>query len=99
MKRTPLKKIGKIGVANKEARKRIAEIAEEKGLVNCEIRMGGCFNWMALAPAHRYKRSWYKGDVDKLSDYNEWVAVCVHCHNLIEIDPALTKEVFNRLRP
>lgn len=98
MKRTPLNKIGKIGRANIEARDKIAKIAEEKDLCNCEIRFDGCLNWMALAPAHRHKRSWYKGDVEKLSDYNEWVAACVACHDKIENDPVLTEEIFDRLR-
>ena len=84
MKRTRLRKIGKIGKANIEARKRIAEIAEEKGINYCEIKLEGCLGRMYLAPAHKHKRAWYKGDVDKLSDYNEWVCACVYCHHAIE---------------
>jgi len=99
MKRTPLRKVGKIGRANIEARRRIAAIAEEKQINYCEIAfLEGCTNW-PLAPAHRHKRTWYKGDVEKLADYNEWVSACQNCHNLIENDPKLTEEVFKRLRP
>ena len=99
MRKTPLNKIGKIGKANIEARKRIATIAEEKRLNHCELHLYGCLYKFALAPAHKHKRAWYKGDVEKLSDYNEWVAACQNCHNLIENDPKLTEEVFKELRP
>lgn len=98
MKRTRLNKIGKIGEANKEARKRIAEIAEEKCLDYCEIGFEGCLHTMYLAPAHRHKRSWYKGDVDLLSDIKQWVSACQHCHNIIENDKELTELEFFRLR-
>lgn len=98
MKKTRLKRVGKIGQANILARKKIAEIAEEKGLNYCEIKLGGCLGYMYLAPAHRNKRAWYKGNVDLLSDFNQWVCACVNCHNLIEHSQALTEQVFNRLR-
>ena len=100
MKRTPLRKVGRIGEANIEARKRIAEIARRNNLIACELVLDdGCLGYSYLAPAHRHKRSWYKGDVEKLSDYNEWVAACQSCHNTIENDPILTEEVFKKLRP
>lgn len=99
MKRTRLKKIGRVGRANIESRNKIAEIAEEKGLNYCEIRLGGCLKNLYLAPAHRNKRVWYKGNAELLADYSQWVAACVNCHNFIEHDKALTEETFNRLRP
>lgn len=90
--------IGRIGIANREARQIIAAIAEEYGLNRCEIHLPGCLiNWF-LAPAHRHKRGWYKGDVTKISDYNEWVCACQNCHDLIENDTKLTEEVFKKLR-
>jgi hypothetical protein len=99
MKRTPLKRIGKIGQANIEARKKIAEIAEERGLDYCELGLTGCLGKMYLAPAHKHKRAWYKGNAELLADPNEWVSACQNCHNLIEIDPKLTADVFEQLRP
>jgi len=98
MKRTRLNKIGKVGQANIEARKRIAEISEEKGLNYCEINLEGCLGGMYLAPAHRRKRSFYRGDVELLSDYNEWVCACVSCHNLIEHNQELTDKIFKKCR-
>ena len=99
MKRTPLRRIGKIGKANKEARAKIAEIAEERNLTRCEIMLEGCLGGMFLAPAHKHKRAWYKGDAELLADPDEWVCACQNCHNLIEIDPELTATVFEQLRP
>lgn len=99
MKRTPLKRVGKIGRANKEARDKIAQIAEERGLDYCELGLNGCLGRMYLAPAHRNKRAWYKGDAELLADYDQWISACANCHNIIEVDPALTEEVFEQLRP
>ena len=98
MKRTPLKKLGKVGEANMEARKRIAEIAEERGLNYCELKLTGCLGRMYLAPAHRHKRAWYKGDVNKLSDYRQWISACQLCHNVMEHNKDLTEGVFDKLR-
>ena len=94
MKKTRLNKMGKIGEANREARKKIAEIAEEKGLNYCELHMQGCLGRLFLAPAHRHKRAWYKGDVELLSDINQWVSACQVCHDTIEHNAELTEEMF-----
>ena len=106
MKRTPLKAkrwgiktIGKRGRANREARKRIAQLGAEMNITECEIKLAGCMRTFGLAPAHKHKRDWYNGDVEKLSDPNEWVGACQYCHDKIESNKALTEEVFNRLRP
>lgn len=99
LRRSAIKRVGKIGLANREARQKIAEIAEEKGLNYCEIQLEGCKKTWTLAPAHREKRAFYKGDVELLADYNQWVSACVRCHDRIEHDKELTEEVFNELRP
>lgn len=98
MKRTPLKRIGTIGRANIEARKMIAVICEEKNLNSCEIKLEGCLRGMYLAPAHKHKRAWYKGNVELLSDYKEWICACQNCHNKMEFNKELTEEIFKRLR-
>lgn len=98
MKRSRIKKIGKVGQANIQARKRIAEIAEEKGLNYCEIQFTGCTMTWPLAPAHRHKRAWYQGNAELLADFNEWVCACQNCHDTIEHDAELTQEVFEKLR-
>lgn len=98
MKRSPINKIGAIGRANQEARKLIAEKCEELGLNYCEIHLDGCTGNWPLAPAHKEKRSWYKGNVELLADYEQWVCACQNCHAQIEHNKALTEEVFARLR-
>ena len=93
-----MRRIGKVGRANIASRKKIAEIAEEKELERCEINLEGCTKTWPLAPAHRHKRAYYKGDAEKLADEKQWVVACQNCHDLIEFNAALTEEVFIRLR-
>lgn len=98
MKRSWIKKVGKTGRANINSRRKIAEICEELNLNTCEIKLSGClYNW-PLAPAHKHKRAWYKGDEEKLADFNEWVVACQVCHDTIEHNQQLTEETFARLR-
>lgn len=97
MKRSRLKKVGKVGKANIEARKRIAEIAEEKGLTYCEIKFDGCLRNAFLAPAHRHTRGWYKGNVELLSDFKEWLVACQHCHSILDGRGTTTQEESNRI--
>lgn len=98
MKRTPLKKVGKIGEANRAARKIIADIAESENLNYCELKLDFCTGTWPLAPAHRHKRAWYKGDVGLLSDFRQWVVACQNCHDFIETRPIFTEEMFIMLR-
>lgn len=93
-----MKQIGKIGKANIKARKKIAEIAEELNLNYCEARLEGCMGTFGIAPAHKHKRVFYKGDWEKLSDYKEWIVACQHCHEMMEKNRELTEKVFRRLR-
>lgn len=94
-----MKKIGRIGKANIESRKRIAEIAEDRNIVTCEIQLPGCRGTFGLAPCHKHPRNWYKGDVDKLADPNQWIGGCQYCHEQIDTNKKLKEETFKRLRP
>jgi hypothetical protein len=102
MKRKAINKIGKVGTANQIARRRIAEIAQEKCLDYCEVGFVGCMNTIGLAPAHHRPRSWYKGDVDKLSDYKYWLSCCMACHTRLDSRSQTTQEesdeIFKELR-
>lgn len=98
MKRTTLRKIGKIGKANIEARQKIAEVSRQHELNFCEVNLKDCLRGMYLAPAHRHKRSWYQGNAELLADFNEWVCACVNCHNQMEHNAELTEQVFKRCR-
>lgn len=101
----PIRRVGKIGKANMEARKLIAKRAEALKLSTCELGpvliqygINVCLYNFAMAPAHRHKRAWYKGDVEKLADQKQWVCACVSCHNAIEHNKDLTEAVFMSLR-
>lgn len=94
----PMNRVGKVGRANLKANKMIREYSEQHDLDTCEIGLHGCLGKFTVANAHRHKRSWYKGDADKLADPKQWVKACQCCHDKIEHDAALTEEVFMRLR-
>lgn len=96
MRRTPLKKIGRIGRANLEANKRLREMFG--GITRCEIGLKNCLGNWPLQRCHRHKRSWYKGDVEKLSDWKQVIVGCQNCHEEIEHNAELTEEVFTKLR-
>ena len=78
----------------KKAKKHV----ESMGITRCEVRLAGCDNWF-LTYAHRQKRRFYPNDGILLNDPDEYVLACLHCHQIMEQDPTLTKEVFSRLRP
>ena len=93
-----MKKIGKVGQNNIKARKIIAEICEARGIERCEI----CSGTFGLAPAHRHPREWYRKNPDGLSDYDQWLALCVECHERMDNRSKTTErqkeDIFNRLR-
>lgn len=100
-----IRKVGKVGKANIASRKEIARKAEQMKLTTCELGpllikygINVCtYDW-PLAPAHRHKRAWYKGDEEKLADVKQWVCACQSCHDVIEHNATLTEEVFMSLR-
>jgi len=96
MKRTPLRRVGKIGRANLEANKILREKLAD--ITYCEVKLDECLGSMYLTNAHRHKRSWYQGDVELLSEYTQVIRACVNCHNEIEHDEAFTEETFKELR-
>lgn len=97
-----IRKVGKVGKANKTARGLIADYAKTMNLTTCEIGpLGlttGCTKTWPVAPAHRHKRSWYKGDAILLAAPKQWVVACQCCHDQIEFNAELTEEVFTKLR-
>lgn len=101
-----IRKVGKVGKANIAARKEIAKKAEAMKLTECELGpilvrdfgINVCLYNFALAPAHRHKRAYYKGDAVQLAEVKQWVCACVQCHDAIEFDAELTEAVFMKLR-
>jgi len=104
LKRTPLRKKGKVGEANIEANRIIKRTIETKQINCCEIgklgwpEFGDCMRTWPLQNVHRHKRSFYKGDSELLSDYRQWVRGCQVCHDKIEHNADLTERVFLTLR-
>jgi len=70
----------------------------DKGITQCELRFKGCFVGFFLAFAHKKKRRDYSS-LEELTEFNEVIVACQHCHNIIEHDRELTEKEFRRLRP
>lgn len=71
---------------------------KEKGLVNCELKLNGCWYNNGLSFAHRHKRKEYWSRPGKLGDFNQVVLACAECHDQIENNEELTEELFIKLR-
>lgn len=63
----------------------------------CEASIPGCPGFCARTIAHRKKRRHYR-TVEELTDPNEVAVIGAWCHDKMEQDPELTKEVFERIR-
>jgi len=105
MKRTPIKQIGKIGRANAKANRKIEKSASARGLYFCEVcevlHEMGLLNWQCLQAktnAHRHGRVWYRSQLDKLGDIEQWVFACIKAHDFIDDNTVIREEVFLRLR-
>ena len=98
MKKTPLKRIGKVGEANLKANRILARRWKELGVVSCEICLPGCTVTWPLQNVHRHKRAFYRGNYVLLSAYEQVVRGCQSCHETIENDAEITEFVFARLR-
>lgn len=98
MKRSPLRKVGKIGLRNKEANKINYGRFAEMGVTSCEI----CGSTFACAAAHKHPREWYRSCPDLLSDFSQILFLCQSCHDRIDDRSQTTKtesdEIFERLR-
>jgi len=85
---------------NAEANKILIKKYAEAGIEECEIHIPGkCYRNTTLGFAHRHKRDWYKACPELLSEMSETVLACTPCHQIIEPDAKLTKQVFQKLRP
>ena len=96
MRNSPLKRLGKIGKVNIGANKILREKLGH--ITYCEMKLEGCMGNWPLQFAHRHKRIFYKGDIDKLSDIKQVVVACQNCHELQENNKELTEQIFNKLR-
>lgn len=82
-------------------RKEIKKEFEEKGIVTCEIMFPDiCMYDNFLSFAHRHKRIWYdmRENKGKLGKFNQVILACTPCHDRIEQDKEITRQLFNGLR-
>lgn len=95
-----MRKVGKIGRINQKANKIIARMFFDNDIRYCEAKCSQhCSNDPGgLTHAHRHKRSWYRGQSEKLWDYKQVIMCCISCHMYLEERPLLTKEKFLELR-
>ena len=78
---------------NKEANRKMKVWCMDNEIIRCELC--GCDNFLSFA--HRQKRINYH-TVEELSNPNEFLLLCVPCHQKIEYDKKETKRVFHILR-
>lgn len=70
----------------------------ERGVKVCELRLMGCLGGAFTGFAHRHKRVSYYRQPEMLGNLNQVVLACSNCHQKIENDKNLTKEIFFHLR-
>jgi hypothetical protein len=102
MKRTPIKKTGKIGRINREANRRLKVIYMKKGITCCEVNLPGCLFTWARSWHHRYPRQdYYDRDREKhianLADFKSTLLVCNNCHKQLQQDKELSEQYFDRV--
>ena len=98
MRKSPLRKIGKIGKRNLAANKILKQIYSAKGIKACEIGLEDCLKTWTLAFAHKNPRSWYYKRPELLSGFNQTLLACVSCHQKIDDKKKLKAAIFNKLR-
>lgn len=86
MKRSPLRKIGKIGDINLDARRKIATQCFELGIEYCELNFPGCMHNFGVAPAHKERREFYRAKAFQhlLYDRSHWRVACQWCHSILD---------------
>jgi len=92
----PEKKKNKKPTFNK---KKVAKRFEDAGITSCEVMLEQVKDHSGETPAHKHKRRWYLNKGEAINSLEEIVLACPRCHEIMEKDPILTKEVFERLRP
>jgi len=102
LKRSPLKRIGKVGRNNLIANRKLAELWIEKQIDYCELQFDGCLGDWLLQNAHRHSRYWYRNQPEKLFDFKQVLRICQSCHNILDDTSKTTREqseaIFKQLR-
>lgn len=91
-------KPGKQSKINAAANRILKRTYDEREIRYCEANIYGCESFLGLSWHHRHKRRWYYSCPEKLAYFNQTILVCGNCHDILEKDPAMTREWFLRLR-
>lgn len=78
--------------------KQLKQEFEDRYITSCEVKLEGCTGTWWLTPAHFRKRIEYKSQPEILWTFPEVVLACINCHQKMERDKELTKQVFAKLR-
>jgi len=102
MKKTPLKKIGKIGRRNIDANKLLKLIFNDYGINRCELNFKGCTPGIFLGFCHREKREYYRKFPELLHNFKHVILGCQNCHSILDDRSKTTKKesdsIFNEKR-
>lgn len=97
-----MNKIGKVGKANIAANRKLKKMFGEKGITTCELAFPGCLWDYMLTFCHKEKREAYRGNLERLSAFEEVVLGCQHCHAILDDRSKTTKKqsdaIFRKLR-
>lgn len=96
-----MRQIGKIGLINYEANKRLEKKYEEKEIIVCEAGLPGCLVLRFLSFHHRYRRIEYRDrdrqkHIENLSDYWDTLLVCAKCHEKLIPGDELSEQLFEK---
>lgn len=103
--RTFIKKIGRIGLINRAATRKLNQIYKDMGinLDKCEAMLPGCHPFSACDFHHRKSRRLYadrdrETHIKNLADYQETIRVCRSCHSQMPPGSDLSEKRFKELR-
>jgi hypothetical protein len=93
-------KQGKRKKINLQANRELKKIYFNKGINYCEANLNDkCTHGLFLSFAHKHKRIWYYDKPDEmLWNYNQAIVCCISCHQILEKNAELTRQVFEKLR-
>ena len=77
-------------------KKKVAKMFLDRGITSCEARLEVVKDHSGETPAHRLKRRFYTDE--SINSFEEIILACPRCHEIMEKDPELTKELFKKLR-
>lgn len=89
---------------NQKTNQKLSRIYFDEDINYCELKPFKLSQYCSNDPngltyAHRHKRGWYLGQEELLATLRQTVKGCIHCHQVMEKDAKLTKEIFEQLRP